>query len=265
VDTFTSVVVTWARLKDALEADPTAYDVSSLRRAYGMWQTASSSDVSDYWLARGLELMNNFGSTAFATWVLVPRRGEPFPSASLGRPSPGFDVRAAELDREPLRFVEHGRQGRMAVRGVTGLTYWNRPSLQARDVVDGWTLHDDLIAFDEHGNADYFGRTDFVISSAGYKIAPVEVESVLCRHPAVREVAVVGAPDPVRQEIVGAFVALQPGAVAGDALRLELQSLVKQELSPYKYPRRIEFIDALPRDSVGKVQTRVLAERMRGG
>jgi 2-aminobenzoate-CoA ligase len=74
-------------------------------------------------------------------------------------------------------------------------------------------------------------------------------------------VAVVGAPDPTRQQIVSAFVALQPGAIAGDQLRRELQDMVKQELSPYKYPRRIEFDDSLPRDGVGKVQTRILAER----
>ena len=262
IGTFTSVFATWARLKDAIEAGEQA-DTSSLHRAYGMWQTASSANVSEFWRGRGLELMNNFGSTAFATWVLVPRPGEPFRRGSLGRPSPGFDVRAADLEARPVGFVEPGLQGRMAVRGVTGLTYWNLPALQARDVVDGWTMVDDLIAFDERGNADYLGRTDFLISSAGYKIAPVEVETVLSRHPSVREVAVVGAPDPIRQEIVSAFVAVQPGALADDALRAELQRLVKDELSPYKYPRRIEFIDALPRDGVGKVQTRILADRMR--
>ena len=93
--------------------------------------------------------------------------------------------------------------------------------------------------------------------------APVEVEQILCRHPGVREVAVVGAPDAIRQEIVMAFVALSDGSAAGDELRAELQRLVRTELSPYKYPRRIEFIDALPRDSVGKVQTKLLAQRAR--
>jgi len=265
VDTFTAVVASWARLKGALEAEPASFDASSLTRAFGMWQTASSSEVSDYWSKRGLELMNNFGSTAFATWVLVPRSGTPHRWGSLGQPSPGFDVRASDLEGASIGFVPQGEQGRMVVRGVTGLTYWNRLDLQARDVIDGWTVVDDLIAFDEHGNADYLGRTDYLISSAGYKIAPVEVETVLCRHPVVREVAVVGAPDPIRQEIVSAFVALHPGAIAGDDLRRELQDLVKRELSPYKYPRRIEFVDALPRDSVGKVQMRILADRARAG
>ena len=265
IHTFTAVVASWARLKEAIEAEPAAYDVSSLRRAYGMWQSANSAGVTDWWRSRGLTLMNNFGSTSFATWVLVPRRGEPLAPGSLGRPSPGYEVVATDPSSGDLQPVPLGTAGRMAVRGPTGLTYWNRPELQARDVVDGWTLADDLISFDDHGNAAYLGRTDYVISTAGYKVAPVEVEQVLSRHPSVREVAVVAAPDPIRHEVVMAFVALNDGLAPGDELRRELQRLVKLELSPYKYPRKIQFIDALPRDSVGKVQMKLLVERAQSG
>jgi 2-aminobenzoate-CoA ligase len=148
----------------------------------------------------------------------------------------------------------------MAVKGPTGLTYWRRPKLQARDVVDGWTLVDDMIRFDHAGNATYFGRTDFLISTAGNKVSPVEVENALTQHAAVREAGVVGAPDPLRVEIVAAFVALEPGVVGDQALVKELQDLVKASLSPYKYPRRVEFVDALPRDHVGKVQHGVLKQ-----
>jgi 2-aminobenzoate-CoA ligase len=225
-----------------------------------MWQSASSTEVYDGWNERGTELLNNFGSTAFATWVLVPRVGESFAPASLGRPSPGYVVQAVEPDRPDVFAVQEGKPGRMAVKGPTGLTYWRRPEYQKRDVVAGWNLIDDLIRFDETGNAAYLGRTDFIISTAGYKVAPVEVEEVLARHPAVREVAVIGAPDPTRQEVVAAFVAVKPGYVGDDTLRLDLQELVKRELSPYKYPRRVEFIDALPRDPVGKVQPRALKD-----
>jgi 2-aminobenzoate-CoA ligase len=260
IDTFTAIAATWARMLDVLRSREDD-DVSSLRRAYAMWQSASSSEVHDGWKDRGIELMNNFGSTAFATWILVPRQTEPFPLASLGRPSPGYVVEAVEPDTPVVNVLPAGSIGRMAVKGPTGLTYWNRPELQARDVVDGWNLVDDLIQFDDSGNAAYLGRTDFLISSAGYKIAPVEVEAVLSRHPAVREVAVVGTPDSIRQEVVTAFVVPTDGHHAGSALVRELQDLVKAELSPYKYPRRIEFIEALPRDDVGKVQPRVLRDR----
>jgi 2-aminobenzoate-CoA ligase len=262
VDVFTAVMATWARLKDATDADRDLTGLLSLKRGYAMWQSASSGDVTDWYSARGLGLVNNFGSTAFATWILVPRPGERVPGASLGRAAPGYEVAATEMSRRPVGPVAAGEPGRMAVKGPTGLTYWRRHELQARDVVDGWTLVDDLIRFDEKGNAEYLGRTDYIISTAGYKVAPAEVENVLRRHPAVHEVAVLGAPDPIRREVVSAFVALKAGVAESDALRRELQDLVKQRLSPYKYPRRLEFIDALPRDDVGKVRMSALQDRL---
>jgi 2-aminobenzoate-CoA ligase len=172
---------------------------------------------------------------------------------------PGYEVAAIRKAGDLLEPVEDG-PGQMAVRGPTGLTYWRRPELQTRDVVDGWTLSDDLIEFDPSGNAAYLGRTDYLISTAGYKVAPGEVELAVGSHPAVREVAVVGAPDPVRQEIVVAFVAVESGNVADDSLARELQELVKSRLSPYKYPRRIHFVPELPRDAVGKIRGKVLKE-----
>jgi 2-aminobenzoate-CoA ligase len=263
VDVFTAVIATWARLKEAAEAGSGPAGLSSLKRGYGMWQSASSGDVAEWYSARGLELMNNFGSTAFATWVLVPRPGERVTAGSLGRQSPGYEVAATEVSSRPVALVPEGQPGQMAVKGPSGLTYWNRQDLQARDVVDGWTLVDDLICFDAAGNAEYLGRTDYIISTAGYKVAPAEVENVLRQHPAVHEVAVLGAPDPIRREVVSAFVALKPGVVQTDALRRELQDIVKQRLSPYKYPRRLEFIGALPRDAVGKVRMSALRDFLR--
>lgn len=248
---FTAIMATWARMLDALERNPRA--LPDLVRGYAMWQTASSSAVRDRWLERGIELLNNYGSTAFGTWPLAPRVGDTVPPTSLGRELPGYEVRAVERIDGAVQPLESG-VGQMAVKGLTGLTYWNRPEMQARDVVDGWTLCDDLIEFDADGNAAYLGRTDYLISSAGYKIAPGEVEKVLSEHPAVKEVAVVGAPDALRQEIVVAFVSLNPTANPDDELTRDLQDLVKSRLSPYKYPRRIHFVAGLPRDSVGKVR-----------
>ena len=264
VSTFTAVAATWARMAEAMVDDPRLHDLGDLRRGYAMWQSASSSNVRDLWSARGIALHNNFGSTSFATWVLVPRADLPTASASLGQSAPGYQVEVVGTEAGPISVLPSGSIGRMAVRGPTGLTYWNRPDYQTRDVVDGWTLVDDVIRFDEDGNAHYLGRTDFMISTAGYKVAPVEVEEVLARHPAVREVCVVGAPDALRQQIVVAFVAVQPNHDPGEALRTELQQFAKAHMSPYKYPRRIEFVDALPRDAVGKVQQRRLIEAASG-
>jgi 2-aminobenzoate-CoA ligase len=260
VDTFTAIAATWARMLDVLRTAPELDQVSSLRRGYAMWQSASSHEVRDGWDARGIDLMNNFGSTAFATWILVPRPPDTFPAASLGRVAPGYQIETIDPDARKVRPLPRGTTGRMIVRGVTGLTYWRRPREQERDVVDGWTFVDDLISIAEDGNAEYLGRTDFMISTAGYKIAPVEVEQVLATHPAVRECAVVGTPDAIRQEVVTAFIALRPGITRSDDLKKQLQDLCKANLAPYKYPRRIEFIDALPRDPVGKVQPRRLKE-----
>ena len=258
IDTFAAIAATWSQMKAVLTAQPELPTPPRTLRAFAMWQSSSSSDVYDWWKARGIELCNNFGSTSFATWVLVPRRGSNPPRASLGRSAPGYEVIAIDPDGDSVVPLDPGTPGRMAVRGPTGLTYWNRPDLQRRDVRDGWTLVDDMIEIGADGNVAYLGRTDFMISTAGYKVAPAEVEAALASHPAVREVAVLGVPDPVRQQVVCAFVAVTDGVVADDALRRELQETVKRQLAPYKYPRVVEFVDELPRDSVGKVIQRAL-------
>jgi 2-aminobenzoate-CoA ligase len=258
VTTLTALMASWARMAEVLrtEAD---IDTSSLRRCFAMWQSASSSEVFDFWMSRGVELLNNFGSTSFATWVLVPPVGMESPRAALGCALPGYQVEAVDIANNKVTPVKRGL-GRMAVRGPTGLTYWNLPELQKRDVVDGWTLSDDLIEFDGGGNAHYLGRTDYMISTAGYKVAPVEVEQVLSRHAGVREVCVVPAPSPTRGEIVVAYVVLHEGYVGDQAMIKELQAMAKVELASYKAPRRIEFIGALPRDAVGKVQTKIVKQ-----
>lgn len=257
IESFTAIMATWARMLEVSNDD--SFDLSSLRRGYAMWQTASSSEVRERWGDAGIELMNNYGSTAFATWPVMPRADESFPPGALGRAVPGYEIGIVAPDTsaglQPVRGM-----GRMAVRGVTGLTYWGRPAMQRRDVVDGWTLTDDLIELSANGNAIYRGRTDYLISTAGYKVAPGEVEEVLARHHSVSEVAVIGAPDPVRQQVVMAFIVPKAAAAPQAQLACELQDLSKRNLSPYKYPRRVAFVEYLPRDAVGKVQGKVLEE-----
>jgi 2-aminobenzoate-CoA ligase len=266
VTQFTAIAATWGRLLELLEGGA-APEPTALTRGFAMWQSSSAAEVADGWRRRGIELLNNFGSTAFATWVLVPPRDRTLPQATLGRPAPGYEVRALEPEpdgevRAVRRMVPAGEPGQMAVRGPTGLTYWRLPGKQRVDVRSGYSLQDDLIRFDDGGLAEYLGRTDFMISTAGNKVAPAEVETVLGRHPAVREAVVFGLPDATRQETVAAFVVVHPGVEPSAGLRRELQDFVKARLAPYKYPRRLDFIDAVPRDNVGKVQPRVLRERV---
>jgi len=260
VTQFTAIAASWAGLLETLEAGD-APEPAALTRGFAMWQSSSASEVADGWRRRGIELLNNFGSTAFATWVLVPPTDKAVPRASLGQAAPGYEVLAIDPDlSQGLRPVATGEPGRMAVRGPTGLTYWRLPGKQQGDVQFGCSLQDDLIRFDRDGLADYLGRTDFMISTAGHKIAPVEVETVLSSHPAVREAVVFGLPDASRRETVAAFVVLNQGFSESEELRRELQDYVKSRLAPYKYPRRLDFIDTIPRDSVGKVQPRILKE-----
>ena len=260
VTQFTAIAASWAGMLECLAAGE-APEPAALRRGFAMWQSSSASEVTAGWRRRGIEMLNNFGSTAFATWVLVPPVHRQVPQASLGSPAPGYEVVAIDPDLDRgLRPVAAGEPGRMAVCGPTGLTYWRLPGKQHADVRFGCSLQDDLIRFDDDGLAEYLGRTDFMISTAGHKIAPVEVETALASHPAVREAVVFGLPDSTRREMVAAFVVLHKGFDASDELRRELQDFVKSRLAPHKYPRRLDFIDAVPRDSVGKVQPRILRD-----
>jgi 2-aminobenzoate-CoA ligase len=259
VTTLTGLMSSWGKMAEHIKrtGDDHSFDLSTLRRCFAMWQTASAAEVFDFWGARGVELLNNFGSTSFANWVLTPPAGEATPRGSLGKPLPGYEAEAVEIVDGRVRILPRGEAGRLAVRGPSGLTYWNLPDLQRRDVVQGWTLCDDLVRFDDAGFAHYLGRSDYMISTGGYKVAPGEVEEVLSRHPAVREIAVVPAPCPIRGEKVAAFVALNSGYAPDEAEDM-LVSLARAELPFYKVPRLIRFIKTLPRDSVGKVQTKII-------
>jgi 2-aminobenzoate-CoA ligase len=258
IDTFTTMQIGWSRMLATLEREPDRR-IPSLRRGFAMWQSPGPSAVRDGWRERGVELLNNFGSTSFAAWPLVARPGEAEPG-SLGRPTDGYEVIAAHPDRSTIEPAAAGEPGLLAIRGPSGLTYWRRPELQEKDVRDGWTVQDDLIRWETSGNATYLGRTDFLISTVGYKVTPIEVEAVLASHHAVAEVCVVGIPDAERQESVAAVVVPAPGFAKSSDLIDELRRYCKERLSSFKIPREFLFVDALPRDHVGKIQPRIARE-----
>jgi 2-aminobenzoate-CoA ligase len=150
--------------------------------------------------------------------------------------------------------------GRLAVRGPTGCRYLADTARQRGYVHDGWNLTGDSYVQDADGYFWYQARTDDMIVSSGYNISGPEVESALLLHEAVQECGVVGLPDMERGQLVTAFVVCRPGVVAGDALAKALQEFVKATIAPYKYPRRVVFVDALPRTSTGKLQRYRLRE-----
>jgi acyl-coenzyme A synthetase/AMP-(fatty) acid ligase len=172
----------------------------------------------------------------------------------------------AVLDEEG-GLLATGQRGQLALalpNPQLMLGYWNDPQRTAmtRSTYQGqeFFLTGDMARMDEDGYIYYEGRADDIISSAGYRIGPTEVENALSEHPAVLECAVVGSPDPVRGEVVKAFVILRAGHAPGDALVKELQDHVKQTTAPYKYPREISFVDDLPKTVTGKLLRRVLRD-----
>jgi len=180
---------------------------------------------------------------------------------SMGRPVPGHDV--AVID-EAGEVVPAGEVGEIAVSRpdpVMFLGYWGRPEATEAKFTGDWMRTGDRASIDPDGYIWYQARNDDVITSAGYRIGPGEIEDCLLRHPAVGMVAAVGIPDPDRTEVVKAFVVLGAGVTASDALTAELQAYVRERLAAHEYPRSIEYVSELPLTATGKVMRRVLRDR----
>jgi acyl-coenzyme A synthetase/AMP-(fatty) acid ligase len=139
--------------------------------------------------------------------------------------------------------------------------YWNKPDRTAEVFRGDWYYSGDVLAQDEDGYFWFKGRNDDVIKASGYRISPFEVESCLVSHPAVLEAAAVESPDPLRGRVVKAFLVLRPGFEPGEELTRALQEYARQQMAGYKYPRKIEFVEALPKTASGKVKRKELRER----
>ncbi len=180
---------------------------------------------------------------------------------SMGRPLPGF--RVVLLD-EHFGEVRPGHTGQVAIDREQSSLYWfpGYWQQQTASCYHGpYYLTGDTAELDEDGTLTFVGRADDVITSAGYRIGPFEVESCLIEHPAVAESAVIGKPDPERTELVKAYVVLRPGNAPTSELTTELEQFVKQRLSAHAYPREIEFVDALPKTPSGKIQRFLLRQQ----
>jgi len=181
----------------------------------------------------------------------------------IGKPALGHQV---EIIGDDGRLLPPGELGHIAVRSpdpVMFLRYWNNPSATAEKFIGEHLLTGDSGVMDEDGFVRFVGRMDDVITSAGYRIGPGPIEDCLISHPAVKEAAVVGVPDPERTEIVKAFIVLREGQQPSDELVRSIQDHVRNRLSAYEYPRAVEFIDALPVTATGKVIRKDLAKRGR--
>ncbi len=201
----------------------------------------------------GITIRDGYGQTESVCLVCNYPGLEPKPG-SMGVPTPGPGAVAIDESGQP---VARGEVGEIAVPvGSPGIFdgYWRDPELTKEVLADQWYRTGDLARVDSDGYYFFDGRADDVIKASGYRIGPFEVEDALVAHPAVAEAAVVGAPHPVRGQIVKAFVVLSRGQSPSDALVQTLQDHVKDVTAPYKYPREIAFVEELPKTPSGKIK-----------
>ncbi|MEN9894152.1 MAG: hypothetical protein RIR97_4 [Pseudomonadota bacterium] len=182
-------------------------------------------------------------------------------SGSMGKPVPGHQVAILRPDGSEAAKGETGQVAIKAPDPAMFLQYWNNPSATETKFLNGWMLTGDQGTMDEDGYFFFFGRDDDVITSSGYRIGPGEVEDCLLSHPDVQLAAVIGKPDPVRTEIVKAFIVLKHDVVASADMAADIQDWVKSRLSMHEYPREIEFVADLPLTTTGKVIRRLLRDR----
>jgi 2-aminobenzoate-CoA ligase len=232
------------------------HDISSLRKCVSAGEALPRATYDAWLAATGLKLMDGIGATEMLH-IFIAAPEEAIRPGATGIPVSGYEAKLIDAGG---RDLPRGATGRLAVRGPTGCRYLSDPR-QREYVVDGWNVTGDTYHQDEDGYFWYRARSDDMIVSSGYNIAGPEVETALLSHPAVAECGVVGAPDAERGMIVKAYIVLRPGCIPAEHLVRELQDHAKREISPYKYPRAITFLDELPKTQTGKLQRFTLRER----
>ena len=235
-------------------------DLSTLRLAVSAGETLPAPVFEEWTRKTGKPILDGIGSTEMLHIFITNRVSDAVPGAT-GRPVTGYEAMIVDSD---MRELLRGAAGRLAVRGPTGCRYL-ADKRQNEYVRDGWNLTGDTFVQDTDGRFHFVARADDMIISGGYNIAGPEVEAALLSHADVAECAVVGSPDIQRGQIVTAYIVLRAG-IAGDTDCVKrLQDHVKAVIAPYKYPRAIKFIDALPKTQTGKLQRFKLRESARHG
>jgi acyl-coenzyme A synthetase/AMP-(fatty) acid ligase len=241
------------RLEAKLDRLGERWKLPKLRHCVSAGEPLNPEVIARWRDAFGLVILDGYGQTENSLLVAnLP--GMEIRPGSMGKPTPGHDVAVIGEDGAKLPA---GEVGDIAVRGRPPTLfkgYYKNEEETRRAFRDGWYVTGDRAQLDDDGYFWFVGRADDVISSAGYRIGPFEVESALLEHPAVAESAVVGSPDQERGNVVKAFIVLRPGHSPSDKLVAELQEHCKRVTAPYKYPREIEFVTELPKTRSGKIR-----------
>ena len=224
-------------------------DLSSLRMAISAGETLPAPVFEDWTRKTGKPILDGIGTTELLHIFISNRLGDAAPGAT-GRPVTGYEARVVD---DEMKEVPDGTIGHLAVRGPTGCRYL-ADDRQATYVRGGFNVTGDDFIRDKDGVFHFVARADDMIISAGYNIAGPEVEAALLSHAEVAECAVVGVPDPERGQIVQAHVVLKEGIERDEGCVKRLQDHVKAKIAPYKYPRSVRFVSALPRTQTGKIQ-----------
>ena len=232
------------------------YKFPHLRHCVGAGEPLNPEVIEVWKKGTGCTIRDGYGQTETVLLCgsfpcIEPRFG------SMGKPSPGFHLQVIDPEGNALPPNTEGDIAvRVAENRPVGLfkEYWKDPDLTEASYRSGWYLTGDRAYVDEDDYFWFVGRSDDVILTSGYRIGPFEVESALVEHPAVAESAVVSSPDETRGEVAKAFVTLAPGFTGSDKLIKELQGHVKTVIAPYKHPRKIEFVEALPKTISGKIR-----------
>lgn len=255
-------ITTWCApptaLRMVIKHDLTRWQFPSLRHCVSAGEPVNPELIAAWKNGTGLTIYEAYGQTETVALIGNFRclQHKVLPG-SMGRVAPGFEVGLVDDSGKEL---PDGIEGEIAIRvkpnRPMGLfkEYWHNPKATAEHFRGDWYLTGDRAIRDKDGYFWFIGRKDDVIKSSGYRIGPFEVESALLEHPAVVETGVVGVPDPLRGQIVKAFVVLRQGVESSDALKNELQQHCKKVASPYKYPREIEFVADLPKTTSGKIR-----------
>jgi acetyl-CoA synthetase len=259
ISNFTAPPTTYRMLMAAADA-AAGYDLSCWRHAVSAGEPLPADTLDAIGRQFRVTPIDGIGMSECMVYCFN-HVGMPLRPGSCGRPGPGTVI---ELMDDDLRPVPPGEEGVLCLRRDThpGMMkeYWNKPQRTAEIFRGQWYYSGDVLVRDADGYFWFKGRNDDVMKCSGYRISPFEVESCLVSHPAVLEAAAVESPDPTRGMVVKAFVVLRPSHDPSDSLAADIQSFVRDRAAPYKHPRKIEFVAALPKTTSGKIKRKELRQ-----